>query len=140
MDVGDGGFQLWDAGAGVDLVAAVASSCSLPGVFPPVTVKGRRYMDGGMRSTTNADMAAGYDLVVVVAVSLPGAAFLTQSLDEEVESLKAGGATVVTILPDDEALETFGANLMDFGRSPAVARAGLAQAARQAEILREIWG
>ena len=38
-----------------------------PGVYPPVTIDGRRYVDGGMRSATNADLAAGYDRVVVLA-------------------------------------------------------------------------
>ena len=41
----------------------------MPGVFPPVTINGRRYMDGGMRSTTNADLAEGYERVLVVPVT-----------------------------------------------------------------------
>ena len=39
------------------------------GTLPPVTIKGRRYLDGGARSGTNADLAKGYDVVVVIAVS-----------------------------------------------------------------------
>jgi NTE family protein len=44
--------------SGVDLVDAVAASCAVPGVWPPVTIDGSRYIDGGVRSGTNADMAA----------------------------------------------------------------------------------
>jgi NTE family protein len=141
VDVEDGGFQVWQADSGVDLLAAVAASCAVPAIFPPVTLGGRRYMDGGMRSSTNADLAAGYDLVVILAVRLaamPDA--LTGQLDEEVDALQASGATVVLITPDEEAAAVMGASLMDFGRSAEAVRAGLAQAAAQAEVLRELWG
>ncbi|MDB5446192.1 MAG: hypothetical protein JWQ97_1509 [Phenylobacterium sp.] len=141
VDAEDGGFQLWEDVSQVDLLAAVAASCAVPGIFPPVTLKGRPYIDGGMRSFTNADLAGGYDVVVVVAVQPPGGApFTSRQLDEEVESLQSGGGTVVTILPDEGSAAAFGPNLMDFGRSPAVARAGLAQGAAQAAVLKEVWG
>lgn len=141
VDAEDGGFQLWDAGCGVDLLPAVASSCAVPGLAPPIGLKGRRYMDGGARSASNADMAAGHDIVVVILVQPPGAPpWMAQSLAEEVESLKAGGSTVVTITPDETSGATFGGNLMDFTRDVVVARAGLAQGQSQAEILKGIWG
>jgi NTE family protein len=140
VDAEDGGFQLWDRASGVDLAAAVASSCSVPGVYPPVSIQGRRYIDGGMRSFTNADIAADYELVVVVAVLPAGApAFLIRQLDEEVESLKAGGATVVAITPDPAAAEAIGPQLLDPGRTVAAVRAGLAQGASQAAVLRSVW-
>jgi NTE family protein len=141
VDAEDGGFQLWDAGCGVDLWPAVASSCSVPGLAPPIGLKGRRYMDGGARSASNADMAAGHDIVVVVSVQPPGAPpWMAQCLAEEVESLKAGGSTVVTITPDAASGTSFGDNLMDFSRDAAVARCGLAQGQFQAEVLKQIWG
>ena len=49
------------------LLAAVGASCAVPGVYPPVTIDGRRYIDGGMRSPANADLAQDYDRVVVLA-------------------------------------------------------------------------
>jgi NTE family protein len=141
VDAEDGGFQIWDATSGVDLLPAVASSCGVPGLFPPVLLQGRRYMDGGGRSASNADLAAGHDVVVVVSVQPPGApAWMAQRLDEEVESLKSGDATVVVVTPDDEAGAAFGGNLMDAARDAAVARAGLVQGLSQAVILKEIWG
>ncbi|MCR5878560.1 patatin-like phospholipase family protein [Phenylobacterium sp. J367] len=144
VDAEDGGFRLWTAHAGAPLDRAVASSCSVPGVYPPVTIDGRRYIDGGMRSSTNADLAAGYDLVVIVAVRLGDETEigrLTQAqLEAEVDSLQEGGASVVVIGPDDGSLAALGPNLMDFTRRPDAARAGLAQAAGQAEILKGVWG
>ena len=36
---------------------AVAASCAIPGFYHPVEIDGRRYVDGGMRSTSNLDLA-----------------------------------------------------------------------------------
>lgn len=145
VDAGDGSFQLWTKASGVGVTRAVASSCSVPGVYPPVTLAGRRYIDGGMRSTTNADMAAGYDVVVVVAVRLGaagGAAMdaIARRFGEEVQSLQDGGATVIVLSPDEASQTAFGANLMDFRRRPAAARAGLAQGKAEAAALAAAWG
>jgi NTE family protein len=144
VDAVDGGFKLWTARSGVPLNRAVASSCSVPGIYPPVTIEGRRYIDGGMRSSTNADMAAGCDVVVVVAVRLAGpgdiAARVQAKLDEEVQTLQDGGATVVVIGPDEASAEAFGPNLMDASRVRGAVEAGLAQGKLQAAILKEIWG
>ncbi|WP_165837108.1 patatin-like phospholipase family protein [Phenylobacterium hankyongense] len=145
VDAQDGAFQLWTQASGVGISRAVASSCSVPGVYPPVTLLGRRYIDGGMRSSTNADMAAGYDVVVVVAVRLGaagGAALerIAARFEEEVQLLQDGGGTVVTIIPDEASVEAFGPNLMDFRRRADAARAGLEQGRVQAAVLKEIWG
>jgi NTE family protein len=139
VDAQDGGFQIWDAASGVDLRAAVTSSCSVPGLFPPITLGGRRYIDGGMRSATNADLAAGHELVVVIALVPHAMPQVARVLAEEVESLQAGGATVVTITPDEDATTALGHDLMDMGRRAEAARAGLAQAASQAPVLKQLW-
>ena len=145
IDAETGAFQLWTGKSGVGVVRAVASSCSVPGIYPPVTLKGRRYIDGGMRSATNADMASGHDLVVVIAIRLAGAAgtataAISAGLDQEVETLKDGGATVAVITPDDASLEAMGANLMDFRQRGAAVRSGLAQGYVYAERLKALWG
>lgn len=144
VDAADGGFQLWTRESGVGVTRAVASSCSVPGVFPPISLQGRRYIDGGMRSTTNADMASGYDLVVVVAVRLGaagGAAMdaIARRFEEEIGSLRDAGAEVVVISPDEASQAAFGPNLMDPRRRPDAARAGLAQGLAQAEVLAGVW-
>ncbi len=144
VDALDGAFRMWTKQSGVGVTRAVASSCSVPGVYPPVTLAGRRYIDGGMRSPTNADMAAGYDLVVVVALRLGAAAGaaaggIEAQFDQEIESLKEGGATVVVLTPDDASVEAFGPNLMDFRRRAGAARAGLVQGEGHAAELKEFW-
>jgi len=140
VDAGDGAFQLWEAISGVDLLPAVAASCAAPGVFPPVTIDGRRYMDGGARSLANTDLAAGHDLIVVVFVETPALpAWAAQRLAEDVQMLQESDSTVVTITPEDGAAEIV-ADLMDLARQPDAARAGLAQGLAQAEVLKGIWG
>ena len=67
MAADNGEFVAFEKSSGVSLVDAVAASCAVPGVWPPVTINGRRYIDGGMRSAVNADLAAGYERVVVLA-------------------------------------------------------------------------
>src|ERR671929_61051 len=49
-----------------DLADAVAASCAIPGFYPPVTIGGRRYVDGGLYSTSNLDLLRdeGLDLVI----------------------------------------------------------------------------
>jgi NTE family protein len=144
VDAGTGAFRLWTKDSGVGVVRAVASSCSVPGVYPPVTLKGRRYIDGGMRSPTNADMATGHEVVVVVALRVGAAASavgerMDARFNEEIESLKDGGGTVITVTPDDASLAAFGANLMDFRRRPDAARAGLAQGLAYAADMKPYW-
>lgn len=145
VDIETGAFQLWDKAAGVGLARAVASSCSVPGVFPPVTLKGRRYMDGGMRSATCADLAKGYDVVVVVAVRLDGgqsgvvAERMRARLDGELAVLRDAGATVMLVAPDAASQAAFGPNLMDARRRPGAAEAGLNQGRNQADELRLAW-
>jgi len=54
IDTQTGEHRIFDRDSGVDLLSAVAASCAVPGVYPPVTIDGKRYMDGGVRTTTNA--------------------------------------------------------------------------------------
>jgi NTE family protein len=109
-----------------------------------VTLNGRRYIDGGMRSATNADMAAGHELVVVIALRLGAGGGvvgerIAAQFDEEIETLKGGGATVLTITPDEASLEAFGLNLMDFRKRPGAAKAGLAQGLAYAKDVGAYW-
>ncbi len=148
VDTADGTFVTWNGQEGVALGAAVASSCSVPGVYPAVTINGRRYMDGGMRSGTNADVAKGHDRVLVVAVTIgttgegPQAAMaeLTrQRLESELNTLRESGSQVELVAPDAGCIEAFGVNLMDFSRRGAVAVEGLRQGRELASRLTGFW-
>jgi NTE family protein len=127
VDVSDGRFTTWDRDSGVDVVSAVASSCAVPLIWPPVTIADRRYMDGGVRSPTNADLAAGYARVVIVA-PMGGNTELGASLRREEAFLRQQGAWVRTIEADAESLAAFGPNVLDPARRGASAEAGLRQA------------
>ncbi len=48
---------------------AVAASCAIPGFYHPVKVAGRRYVDGGICSTSNLDLLCGADLDLVVCLN-----------------------------------------------------------------------
>jgi NTE family protein len=146
VDAADGSFVVWNQESGVGVTRAVASSCSVPGVFPPITIKGRRYVDGGMRSATNADVAKGYDVVLVVSVTSaamldsPMAEPFRRTLERELKTLREGGARVELITPDDGSAKAFGINLMDASRRGDSAREGLRQGRAGAERLAALWG
>jgi len=123
--------------SGVALVDAVAASCAVPGVWPPVAIAGRRYVDGGVRSSTNADFAAGADRVLVVQPVLADAPSLLGSLADEIEALKPGEAWVISA--DQDSVAAFGTNpLSPTTRAPS-ARAGRAIGRAQAAGLSAFW-
>ncbi len=144
VDAADGSFKLWNKDAGIGLARAVASSCAVPGIYPPVSFRGRRYIDGGMRSATNADLAKGYDTVMVVAltVRMPASPFsdlFRRRFEEELQALRDSGSRVELIAPDDESASVFGMNLMDPSRRQPSAQAGLKQGRAAAARFVEIW-
>lgn len=116
--------------SGVDLVDAVAASCAVPGVWPPVTIDGRRYIDGGVRSTDNADYAAGARRVLVLSPMGADAVSLlpeVKQLSDVVAELRAGGAEVTVISPDEQSRAAIGDNPLDPAIRAATAAAGRAQ-------------
>ena len=144
VDCETGEFVVWDAAAKVPLSRAVASSCSVPGVFPAININGgRKYMDGGMRSATNADLAKGHAKTLVVAVRLGAGEFaerMMKPLEREMQVIRDAGGEVELIVPDDASAAAFGSNLMNPRHRPASARAGLEQGRRAAEALKGFWG
>jgi NTE family protein len=140
VDASDGSFRLWDEASGVALGRAIASSCSVPGVYPPISLKGRRYIDGGMRSPTNIDMVKGYERVLVIAVlSSMALDFMRAGIQREIDVLRAAGTRVELIVPDAKCLEAFGNNLMDASRRGAVALAGEVQGRAEATRIKPFW-
>lgn len=140
VDVVSGEFVTWNNDSGVPLVRAIASSCAVPGIAAPISINGRRYMDGGMRSATNADLAKGYDVVVVVSISsqaIPEA--FRRPLERELLALRDSGSRIGMITPDAESFEAFGPNLMDFRRRPAAAASGMRQAKADLDTLLDLW-
>ncbi|MGY2082827.1 patatin-like phospholipase family protein [Blastococcus sp. SYSU DS0539] len=135
VDAATGEFRALDRESGVPLLQAVAASCAVPGVYPPVTIDGRRYVDGGMRSAANADLAQGYDRLVVLA-PIPRGVGPLASVDAQVTGMLA---RVAVVAPDQGSRAAIGRNVLDPAAREPAARAGRAQAATVAARVAEVW-
>ncbi len=127
--------------SGVDLVAAVAASTSGGGFS--FRIGDRGYIDGGYRrSSENADLASGYRRVLVLS-PLGGRSLYPaewgMDLAAQVDELRAGGSSVMTIFPDDDAEHMFGANAMDLSLRPLAAEAGYDQGRTLVDQIAEFW-
>lgn len=137
VDAFSGEFRVFSRDDGIELVDAVAASCAVPGIWPPVTIGGSRYIDGGMRSTANVDVAAGCDPVVVIGPSLVSVLAAPDVVRGE-EELRAT-ASVVTITASEESLAAMGTNPLDPASARPAALAGRAQAAAHIEEVKALW-
>lgn len=141
VDAETGDPAVFDRGSGVELVDAVAASCSSS---RPYRVGDHWYLDGGYRSNAeNADLAAGYERVLVLSPfggrSLQPVEW-GMHLATQVDTLRAGGSGVETIFPDPDAEHLFGGNAMDISLRPAAAQAGYDQGRDLAGRLGGFWG
>jgi hypothetical protein len=100
------------------------------------SLDGRRYVDGGLRSPFNADLAAGHEVVIVLS-PLRTSAHLQRLLEAEIASL--AGATVHVVMADDTSLVAIGPDLLSTETAEAAVDAGRAQAARECDALKSIW-
>ena len=140
VDAQNGKFVVVDQSTGTPLARGVASSCSVPGLFPPITINGRRCYDGGIRSATNFDLAEGFERVIAVAVIPAGAAaFMAARIDPELALVRRSGSHVELITPDAASLDVFGPNLMDASRQAAALDAGVKQGRAEAVRIRSVW-
>ena len=142
VDAHTGEPVLFDRDSGVDLADAVAASCANGFGVAPLSIGDRRYIDGGYRSAENADLAAGYERVLVLSpfAGRPRAPLEWGiHLAAHVEQLRAGGSRVETIFPDTDSRGAFGDNVMDPSTRPPAARAGYDQGRALAAQLTEFW-
>jgi NTE family protein len=145
-----GELAAFDRDSGVDLVDAVTASTALPGMVPTHSINGTHYINGGVRSNENADLASGYANVVVLSPfggrsqtppeqgadpagqfeglrRLPG-----MDLASQVEALRQQGSHVEVITPDADSRAAMGINQMDPRTRIPAARAGFAQGKQEA--------
>ena len=152
VDAHTGEPTAFDRESGVDLVDAVTASTALPGLVPTVGINGARYIDGGVRSTDNADLASGYANVVVLSpLGARGQRPPGQGADpagqfeglrrppewgvdlaSQVDSLRRQGSRVEVITPDAGSRAAMGTNQMDLATRIPAARAGFAQGRQEA--------
>lgn len=138
VDAATGELAAHDEDSGIPLTDAVTASCAIPGLWPPATLGGRRWIDGGIHSTANAHLAAGYDRIVVVAPSAQGNKVVLSPARQGAD-LAAAGARVEVITPDAASRKAIGRNALDPSHRAAAARAGRAQAASHAEAVAAVW-
>src|SRR5262245_4497753 len=113
-----------------DLADAVAASCAVPGLYHPVEIGGRSYVDGGVCSTSNLDLLAELDLDLVVCLNPTSTLHPVRALNprlwpnfflhrgsgrrlgSEAKRVRAAGTEVVLVQPTGRDLEVMGNNLM----------------------------
>ena len=135
VDAETGEFHAFDRDSGVPLLRAVAASCAVPGVYPPCTIGDRRFVDGGMRSAANADLALGYDRLVVLA-PIPRGVGPMVSVDAQVSGMVS---RVAVVSPDQASRTAIGRNVLDPAARAPSAEAGRGQAATVAARVAEVW-
>lgn len=131
------------------LAEAVAASCAIPGFFEPVSINGRRYVDGGLNSLCNLDLLEASELDVVICFSaltshmtLNGSARVqravhsifgpaVEQLDRQAKALIDRGVDVVVVEPAAKDQAAMGVNLMDARRWGAVLDVALTSVASQ---------
>jgi len=140
VDAETGETKIFDRLCGTSLVDAVSASCAVPGIWPPVTINGRRYMDGGARSSDNADLALGYARTVVVSPMGTARAEVTgDALEQQVETLQSAGGKTYVVEPDEASKSAIGLNpLAPETRIPA-AKAGRSQGHAIAQAIARFW-
>ncbi len=137
VEIETGDLRVFDRASGVGLVDAVAASCAVPAVWPPVDIDGRLYMDGGTRSVSNADLAAGAEFVLIL-VPGPAASPMGPAIaDAELAALAP--ARIHSVFADEASIQAIGINPLDPGTRPAAARAGRDQGRRIAPQISEFW-
>jgi NTE family protein len=138
IDTATGELVAFDRDSGVGLVDAVAASCSVPGVWPPVTIGDRRYMDGGVGSSVNMALADDCDVAVVL---VPSGRSAPSPFDSgAAEEVDAFGGSTFGVFADDESIAAFGPNPLDPACRTPSALAGREQGRRVAADIAEFLG
>ncbi|OBA80634.1 patatin [Mycobacterium sp. 1164966.3] len=133
IDAASGELVVFEGDSGVQLVDAVAASCAVPGAWPPVSIAGRRYMDGGVASSVNLCVADDCDVAVI----------LVPSGEDTPSPFGAGPAAEIaefpgksfTVFADDDSLAAFGPNPLDPACRGKSALAGRWQGRRAAAAI-----
>ncbi len=131
-----GELSIFTKDSGVDIAHAVAASCAVPFVWPPVSIDDTLYIDGGVRSPTNVDKMTDFNALLVLApieMSYPA----RRSARKQVA--RAGATRTLVVTPDEASRKAIGHKVLDPARAGAAGRAGLAQGERYAERVTRVW-
>jgi NTE family protein len=133
IDTATGELVAFDRSSGVGLVDAVAASCAVPAVWPPVTIGEHRYMDGGVGSSVNIALADDCDVAVVLVPS--GRSTPSPFGGGAAEEVDAFGGSAFGVFADDESIAAFGPNPLDPACRKPSALAGREQGQRIAAAI-----
>ena len=140
VDADSGELVAFDAASGIGLVDAVGASCAVPGVWPVVALGGRSYIDGGVLSADNAQLAAGSARVLVLSPFGHSGPFAPGfRLADQIVALEAAGTSVLAIEPDPAARASMGANPLDPAIRIPSAMAGRVQGKGMAVQIADFW-
>ncbi|GAB2516819.1 patatin-like phospholipase family protein [Nocardia heshunensis] len=132
VSVTTGDLQVWTPDGKATLPEALASSTSVPGVFPPIPIDGDFYIDGGMRSPINADLAAGAERILIIEP-------LAHLFPHVPSDRDLGGAATSFIVPDASAIAAYGPDLFNAAALEPAYEAGLRQGGEAAPGLKDFW-
>ena len=138
IDTATGELVVFDRSSGVGLVDAVAASCAVPAVWPPVTIGEHRYMDGGVGSSVNMALADDCDVAVVLVPS--GRSTPSPFGGGAAEEVDAFGGSAFGVFADDGSIAAFGPNPLDPACRKPSALAGREQGRRIAAAVIEFLG
>ncbi|WP_344057147.1 patatin-like phospholipase family protein, partial [Microbispora corallina] len=124
VDAETGEAVIWDRHGAASLPEAVAASIAFPATAPPITIGGRRYIDGALRAGINVDLAGDADVLIVAE---------PMAHMSGTNGVAAGAGVVIRLVPDAEAIEAFGPNITDRATWAPAYQAGLRQASDAAE-------
>lgn len=145
VDCASGAMTAFEGATGAPVERAIAASCAVPGMFPPITIDGRRYTDGGVRSFTSADLAQRIEPDIVLIVAVFGVRdrgidrLAAHQIAEESAQLESAGASVRAVRLDEATLEASGGNFMDFAKRAPAAVSGRRQGLEAAAELAAWW-
>lgn len=140
VDAHSGEMIVFDRNSQVELIDAVTASSAVPGIWPPVTIHGRRYIDGGVRSSENADLAKGYARALILSpmgTTLPRIG--GNSLNEQIEILHSSGGKTCLVSPDAKSRRAIGLNPLSLETRRPAAEGGHEQGRRIAADIATFW-
>ena len=143
VDTQSGERRTLDRSCGLEVNSVISASSAVPGMFPPVELDGRLYMDGQVHSSTNADVLVPL-APEQVWIAMPTNKVTGQGigphaenmLEQEIAALRAVGCKVSVRMPQPQDSERLGKNLMDGRRAGDAFALGLETGRAWAEELR----
>jgi NTE family protein len=136
VDAGSGVLRVFTQHDDVGLVEAVAASCAVPFSSVPIEIAGRHYIDGGIRSALNLDLAPGDGPVIALA---PSTIAISRWARIPTQRAVLGDRAVEILTRNAASRRAQGSDVMDNSVVPALLAAareqGRAESARVASAL-----